>query len=814
MVIESIPNIFLDGGAIHPYSFDYNYGGSDVSEITLKFINKNGEYNVPENTSKTSSKIQIGSFYSFDAFPVENIIRDDSQGGSEVTIKFHDSSIILDKFVIGLKGIHGPGFSTTPIGAFQNIILVGSQLDPCEEMGNNPIDPCAPICAERNNERETFDCAKEKLLKILQIDYSFNELRQALAGKIAFGDFPTGINNDYRTSYTGSLREVLQNWCSDFALGFYWENNAVYFYDLSVGIPYKDPFGVSGENNVVSRTKTKSIAGNSAKAKVVYFGAEGEEREYSCTANSSKILSAKAITLRDLIDDDFSGSSPGDLFIRNNYDPHTKNYTNGFLNLQDAIIMSYYSSDVLRDLYFFYEREGLIDAAAVEAWIASNKKKIPALGDFKPIKVAHSKSLDSSMVTFWKNLKDKMSPDESALVEKKGGYFIIAQYDETKHQKLSEMEKSLAEDFLGRYWIRYFGDGTRYTFEAPDANVTYYPSGSEIIFPFLDDLPNDLKKSSDFLQKLIKEAEGDTAILDRGKFILVDRTPVWSPSRASDEIEKLLKTVAPFKIVNLGSEDAGGANQVGSSAVDEYSLQETVFLVYPKPKKLDLGIRDNSDEERNPLDVKNMNKPVELDGNTVTYGLQDALSRRYRILAPGSDIKIHIPSQSGPRFGSDYGGYEVLANGTNFTNDIKVILPKKEVVLGDSVSAGGKDVATELVFKDATQVLVKFLESSGTDSCGYSDAQIAALLLRYNSRLKTFPSVEREVIEYEISGIPQIRLNAKDGLQSFTINTSRGLRTNLSIGNLPVKNKSEAVEERRFEEIAAILGKSKNYFRK
>ena len=144
-----------------------------------------------------------------------------------------------------------------------------------------------------------------------------------------------------------------------------------------------------------------------------------------------------------------------------------------------------------------------------------------------------------------------------------------------------------------------------------------------------------------------------------------------------------------------------------------------------------------------------------------------------------------------------------------------MVLEKKEVILGDSVTTSNKDIATELIFKDATQNLVEFLESSGTNTCGYSDSAIRQLLVKFNARQRMFPSIERIEKKYDISGIPTTSFSARDGLQSFTINVSEsGLHSSVSFSNLPAQSKSDAVLEKNFEKIAAILGKAKNYFRK
>jgi hypothetical protein len=353
--------------------------------------------------------------------------------------------------------------------------------------------------------------------------------------------------------------------------------------------------------------------------------------------------------------------------------------------------------------------------------------------------------------------------------------------------------------------------------------VNYYSNGSEIQFPFLNDLPSDIQRSSDFLQDLIQSSSVDepgviTSTQAHGKFLLMERTGLWSPAKNSTVVEKLLNTVRPYAMIKLGSEDIAGLNLIGSTSTSIFQESDnfTIFEVYPKPKKLDLKITKGGDQSgRNPLDAKNTGLSSDRDGVITPYGLISSDTQYFIIKTAGSNLQIHLPSQAGSKFGSDYGGYRIVANSNNSTDEYNVVLEKKEVILGDSVTTSNKDIATELVFEDATQNLIEFLETSGTNTCGYSDNAIRQLLFKFNARQKMFASIERIEKKYDISGIPTTSFSASDGLQSFTINVSEsGLRSSISFSNLPPQSKSDSLLEKDFQKNAAILGKAKNYFRK
>lgn len=822
MTITEIPNILVDGKNVYPYSLEFSEGGSERSSLTLKFVDKDRKYSLPENDSNKIVKIKIGNFKSIDAYVAETETSSNPDGGTISTIQYVDSSIILDKTVIGLRGIHGPGFSSSFFGkTSQNLVLVGSQVDPCQNVAATPDDPCAPECEEKDGKRDSFDCVKERTLKILQVDYSFAELRGAVSGKVGFGSFPAAINLDYRASYTGSLREVLKNWCADFGLDFYWSNNSVYFIDLSSGISI-DTKGLENSEKILSTSEKKSILDNVSKVKAVYFGAEGEVRDYSCSSNSSKRLTLSPITLYDLLADTDSGGgiSPVDQFVRAGYDSQNKNSGVALATLYDSIILSYYS-DKMRDLYFLFEKEGLVSPAAVEAWIEDEKEPIEAMGGLVPLKVFSKNSQEASDLQAYNDLLTQVSKSDVARFIQKGGYFIVAQYDEDKHQNYSDMESSLAENFLGKYWIRGFSDGTRYTYDAPDGDAKYYSGGSEIILPFINDLPSSVQKASDFLQSIIESSGGENSegLVSEGKFILMERTAIWSPAKNSDTIKDLLSDVEKFawEKTDFDKSDFSGAPLANLEAKNIFSPGTVIFKAYPKPSKLDLKITKSSNQtQKNPVDAKNVRAgSKELNGVTVRYGLVSADTTYFVIRSNGSAIQIHAPSQAGLKYGSQYGGYQIVADGTNFANDISIVVPKKEVILGDSQPTSNLDVASEIEFKDATQNLISFLESSGTQSCKYSETKIRELLLKFNSRQRSQPNIERITKTLEISGIPDMRITPADGLQSFSLGLSdSGARTSLTFSNLPGRNKSETLEEKRFEELASIFGKAKDYYRK
>ncbi len=811
-MITAIPNVTFDGGSAYPYAIDFSSGGSDKSQLKLTFIDRNGNYDLQNRYERNANKpvlITIGSFFKFTGYIVDARARQETQGGSKLEITLDDSSIILDKYYIGLKGIYGAGFNTIANGTFSNEILVGKQVDPCVNLPPNAPDPCAPDCGEENGGKESFNCAEEKLIKILEVDYSFPELQAAVAGVVKFGSFPSAINREYRANYTGTLRDVLKNWCQDFGIDFYWSDNAIYFYDLKTGVAIND--GNIENNQIISKENSFSIEGNYTQGNIVYFGGEGEKREYSCTRNSSKRLVLRPITLLDLLDDSNSSGQgqPGYSFLVRNYDPQLMRLNVAVKQLFESIVLNYYS-ETLRNLYSLFEKANLDTVEEMVEFAASETRKpLPYLGGFRPSRVFHAggtdlPTQDNDDYNVYKTLVGRMTPNESVDFLNRGGYFVAAAYNEEQHDYFNNFEKRLGEEFIGKYWIRGGIDGNGYSFNAPDGSPTYYSNGSEIQFPFLDILPSDIQKSSDFIEDLVGAYDPSKPDKTHGRFLIMERSAAWVPNQTADSIQKLIQELEPFSMKVLGSEDTNGQNILKPG--------EVFITVFPRPKGLDLNIGNRTKNENNPFDAKNVGVRGELGGISSVYGLVSSITQSYNIKTPTANVQIFLPSQAGIQLSTAYPGYTVFANGQQFSNEIVKIIPKHQQVLGTIPSSTDKDVGIQIQYRDVTQSLVDLFIANGT-TCGYDAGKITNLLRNFNSRYNTPTNIERESRTYEVAGIPETSYTVKDGMQSFSLNYGdNGVSTTLVFSNLPQVSKSEAVILEEFKKTNTILKKASKYF--
>lgn len=113
----------------------------------------------------------------------------------------------------------------------------------------------------------TESATSERCSSAPNITYSFIELLASLRknGMSFDGDFPSNaVTSDfvYRNSYIGTLREVLQNWCSDLGYDFYCEGKKFIGIDLKKTIDISEIYKISDPTSELG--KNFKIGGESA----------------------------------------------------------------------------------------------------------------------------------------------------------------------------------------------------------------------------------------------------------------------------------------------------------------------------------------------------------------------------------------------------------------------------------------------------------------------------------------------------------------------------------------------------------------------
>lgn len=824
-MISEVPNIKISGINYPVYAADYTWGGAnEPSTLSVVLVNKDGEYNAPDLGTENISKIKFGSFFNFNGYPV-NFTESYSNKGRTLSITYKDTSTILDKVFVGLKGVHGPAPAplngvnldgTTVYGSFdyKHMLLLGNYVDPCEGVEADYVDPCNPCVSTtefqsvaESTSKKFIDCQTARFTQILDVTYSFQELIAGLRTKgIVFANVPP-IKNTFYGRYSGSAREVLKSWCNDLGFTFFWENDKITFVDLKTGIDINDADFYT-TCSLIEYSNSESIEDNVAISNIVYFGAEGRLDTYDC-ANADYKLTLIPITLKDIFWAEGRTGPALQPYISKYYTlPATG--PNSVVGLQVACLMNS-QSQMLRDMVLLYEYYQTPTISVLD------NQEFPLLGltvmKTWDVKTTSGGTADTALQKSLKEEFYKLPSSVIAAAIKHGASMCKIKWDREKYQKFSEFERKLAQEFIGRYWISFFSKGDRFNYSAPDGNVEYYDAGTPALLPFIDVIPQSSIAASNFLQFMINDSAalnkdsghvGDVTTANPNSFahsfLLMDRNPSWEPTSTNEDVIKFSEifkdryflNIEPFKL-------EGGA--------DEFLEDEFFALIFDKPNTFnftDAGI------VAHPIEEGNKNRTVEIGGYTTTYGLRSSLCQKYNLEVGdegdsntpewNGNLSFFLPAQAHKDFGVDFAGYTIVASNQNSSSQTNVFVPRKEVIFGDMETPASDAVAMSVNFKDITSLIQSIIQQDGS-SCSYSTSAIQEIINDYYVNTKRTKSIRRIQKSYSLGGFPTRVLKLEDGLASFSVRYSSegGISTSVEFSNSPPIVKSETVQDKEFE---------------
>lgn len=243
MPIKSIEKIKIGNypygkfGDGYIYSAEINQGYAENSNsLTIDIVyEQNQPIVLPQKNLTTSYRIEFGSL----VFPVNYFIKHTKNVAVNeeiITCTFIDNSIILDRYFVGLSNRH---YRISESNQTFNVSVTCANCDNSISVQNGNISrslvSSSPNLLINNlivvGEEEFIDQACD----VPDVKYSFSDLLAAMAKipNFSFRNF-ADINPAYKNSYTGTLREVLSSWCSDFGFTFYWDsiNNTLVCLDL------------------------------------------------------------------------------------------------------------------------------------------------------------------------------------------------------------------------------------------------------------------------------------------------------------------------------------------------------------------------------------------------------------------------------------------------------------------------------------------------------------------------------------------------------------------------------------------------------
>jgi len=232
------------------YSAQISQGYSENSnKLTIDIVYEQGANIVlPDKNLTTSYRVQFGDI----VFPQMYFIAHSKSvavNEETITCTFSDNSIILDRYFVGLTNRH---YRIGENSEAFNVSVICANCDNTIGIKNgNVIRSVAssPNLLVNNllvvGDEEFVDQACD----VPDVKYNFTSLLATMAKipNFSFKNF-TDINPNYRTSYTGTLREVLSNWCSDFGFSFYWDfiSNSLICIDL------RDPIDLTPVSNFIT----------------------------------------------------------------------------------------------------------------------------------------------------------------------------------------------------------------------------------------------------------------------------------------------------------------------------------------------------------------------------------------------------------------------------------------------------------------------------------------------------------------------------------------------------------------------------------
>lgn len=549
MAIHSIDKVTIDGknrafgGFI--YAVDYDLGVLDnPTKITVTLVNGNGIYAEPELSVSKPYNIKIGNIIHGNFYAIQRTSKK-SSSGRVLEVVFYDGSIILDRIWVGLNKRMGDPNKSVP-----GLILVGKEMHPCDANEDGVFDvndvallewqkddPCELRCPgdAEGTEPAIKECIDKEQKDILEVKYSIVDLFDALEGKTQKPQYdrtvsypiendlssgfssvsvtlpplqinlnsapenkinikkrPAVLNTFLKNNYTGTLREVLKNWCGDFGWSFTWEDGALVFIDTKErpNIAFPD---FSDQLNTISDTKT--LEGTVSRGFNSAYLQPGINATKDCKQTAPILL--HCLTLVDLFGEYYKPRATAIEFKQGNFgakaalDPNNaaplppanmgwiaykdsvKAYVKGvpIESFELACVLSKYDSN-LRNLWTQWNYYQILkDADAVKY----QNMWLDRLGQIRVLAVyGRTQSTDKfiSLLPPERSAEDKkngtnlpppnsiFSEEESNLIRKNQGFILVVKRLNKQEgaaavlEKQHRVESSLASQFMGLNWYR------------------------------------------------------------------------------------------------------------------------------------------------------------------------------------------------------------------------------------------------------------------------------------------------------------------------------------------------------------------------
>jgi hypothetical protein len=278
MAIKNVPKIEAPSYGGFVFGLDFSMSYSDApSKLTYKVVSPSGTYINP--TIGSDSSVRFGDF-SFNG-KVFSYEIEESVSGKVLSVTLVDNSVILDKkyVVVFRPGIFGKMGSSKNVdlpvvftsedeyydladtGSGYKLVkknFTNSSVTRSVRYYNGTVGDIIIVGSE-----EPPDTACE----VAATSYTFSDLKST-AGVSGITSCPI-TDSLVRKTYEGTLRSVLNSWCQDFGVSFYWDysNNKLVFFDLknpvfSIPTSIQDPSITSKKLSYSAEGKYNQLAAN------------------------------------------------------------------------------------------------------------------------------------------------------------------------------------------------------------------------------------------------------------------------------------------------------------------------------------------------------------------------------------------------------------------------------------------------------------------------------------------------------------------------------------------------------------------------
>jgi hypothetical protein len=479
----------LFGGYI--YNLDYNVvmGPEGATTMSVGLIGENGDYSISDADMGTSNAYSVSLSNLNTTMYLKKFKKSISPRGKTLELEFIDGSYKLDTYTVGLYKKWGIANGATATNYLQfgdtpeNLIIVGREFHGCDRDHTGNFDTlgvirneCAPCFRDSDVQAQLtlVDCKEAIKYEILEVQYNFSDLMAAIEAKGFSLKNAYDPNPKYFAEYTGSLREVLSNWCSDFGWTFFWENGKIVFLDLRNVINVNATIQ-SLCPNIESYEEEHTLDGTIQTGIITNYSREGHAtQKYDC--KSAVYLSIPAYS--------------------NTNAPTTSLRITSTIN-DTAASLAIYSKE-LRNLFWWFDNAGYgmqyggkitpgLEMPEIGLTILSNPvycQNLPSLNgnvfDYQianPLKAQYAASGEDTSISFLeaiindsslRKIQDSINEDDllrqcvsvlsiedqwkfASNASRK--YFFVAAFDEESENRYLNDEISYAQEFIGKHHI-------------------------------------------------------------------------------------------------------------------------------------------------------------------------------------------------------------------------------------------------------------------------------------------------------------------------------------------------------------------------